>query len=81
MDNNEAVIAGTIQSHRQNWDTGGGYINVVYGIESYFVPEGEGRDIEKEIVKQRVTVELSIDKYGYASVSKIFIDGVQLRFR
>lgn len=56
-------------------------INVAYGIESYFVPEGEGKYIEKEMFKKRVKVELSIDKKGYASAGKIFIDEKEVKFR
>lgn len=56
-------------------------INVAYGIESYFVPEGEGKYIEKEIFKKRVKVELSVDKKGYASAGKIFIDEKEVKFR
>ena len=57
------------------------YINVVYGIESYFVPEGKGRYVEKKIFDKRVKVELSINKKGVASVLKIFIDGKEVKFR
>lgn len=57
------------------------FINVVYGIESYFVPEGKGKYIEKEIFKKRVKVELSVDKKGYASARKIFIDEEEVKFR
>lgn len=56
-------------------------MNVVYGIESYFVPEGKGKAIEKEISAHRATVELSIDKRGDASVCKIFIDNREVAFR
>lgn len=56
-------------------------INVVYGIESYFVPEGKGKDIEREIFEKRVRVELSIDKRGYASICRIFIDEEEVKFR
>lgn len=57
------------------------FINVAYSIESYFVPEGKGKYIEKEIFEKRVKVELSIDKNGYASARKIFIDEKEVKFR
>lgn len=56
-------------------------INVIYGIESYFVPEGRGKYIEKKILDKRVKVELSIDKGGHASARKIFIDEKEVKFR
>lgn len=75
----EIVIVGTV-------DRFGGfgpnkYINIKYGIESYFVPEGEGKRIESQISKKRVKVELSIAKEGYASVCRLFIDGKEVSFR
>ena len=73
---NQIIIAGSINS----WPSQNN-ISVIYGIESYFVPEGRGRDIEKNIADRRATVELSIDKKGLASVRKIFIDEKEVRFR
>lgn len=49
---------------------------VNYGIESYFVPEGEGRDIEKKMRgnKSSVTVEVIVDVAGSALIKKVYID-------
>ncbi|MFH1563040.1 MAG: GDYXXLXY domain-containing protein [Nitrospirota bacterium] len=71
----EIIIKGSINQWPRD------SINVVYGIESYFVPEGKGKCIEDEMFAKRVTVELSIDKQGSASVCKIFIDGKEVKFR
>ncbi|MFH1860881.1 MAG: GDYXXLXY domain-containing protein [bacterium] len=73
---NEVLIKGSIEQYPST-DS----INVVYGIESYFVPEGEGKYIEKKIFEKMVSVELSIDKQGDASVCKIFIDKEEVMFR
>ncbi len=72
---NEVIIKGSINHSSSD------FIDVVYGIESYFVPEGKGRYIEAEMSAKRVKVELSIDKQGYASVGKIFIDEKEVKFR
>lgn len=56
-------------------------INISYGAESYFVPEGEGKYIERMMLKKKVTVELSVDKKGVAFARKIFIDGEEINFR
>lgn len=56
-------------------------VSVIYGIESYFVPEGKGRDIEGKIDGKRIQAELSIDSKGYASVCRIFIDEQEVVFR
>ncbi|MDD5585239.1 MAG: GDYXXLXY domain-containing protein [Candidatus Omnitrophica bacterium] len=74
--NNEIIIRGVVNEPNIR-----NVINVVYGIENYFVPEGKGKAIEKEISAHRATVELSIDKRGDASVCKIFIDNREVAFR
>ncbi|MFH0917767.1 MAG: GDYXXLXY domain-containing protein [Candidatus Omnitrophota bacterium] len=45
-----------------------------YGIESYFVPEGQGKDIEKNMRqdKSSVEVEALVDKSGNAIIKKVF---------
>jgi len=45
-----------------------------YGIESYFVPEGEGKDIEKNMrgSKSSIGVEILVDRLGNAIINKVF---------
>ena len=47
-----------------------------YGIESYFVPEGEGRDLEKNMSgrKSSVSVEALIDSNGNTLIKKVYVD-------
>ncbi len=73
---NEIMIAGYISYCSQR-----NFINITYGIESYFVPEGKGKIIERGILDKRVKVELSVDKKGNASVCKIFIDEKEIKFK
>jgi len=56
-----------------------GTIPVKYGIEQYFVPQGEGKKIEKNI--KNTSVEVSVSSSGEAAVSKIFIDAREIEFR
>ncbi|MDD5194650.1 MAG: GDYXXLXY domain-containing protein [Candidatus Omnitrophica bacterium] len=72
----ELIISGVVEEAYP-----GKSVNVIYGIESYFVPEGKGRYLEKQILQHNVQVKLSIDKRGEASVCKIFIDGHEVNFR
>lgn len=46
-----------------------------YGIESYFVPEGEGKNIEKNMRgnKSSVEVEVLVDTSGNAIIKKVFV--------
>ncbi|MCX5702591.1 MAG: GDYXXLXY domain-containing protein [Candidatus Omnitrophica bacterium] len=51
-------------------------LGVIYGIESYFVPEGEGREIERNIRREKssVNVEAVVDSKGNALIKKVYID-------
>jgi uncharacterized membrane-anchored protein len=48
---------------------------VNYGIESYFVPEGEGKDIEQSMRgnKSPVEVEVLVDSSGNALIKKVTV--------
>jgi len=72
----EIILRGSVTG----WPSGNS-TEVNYGIESYFVPEGKGKQIEKDIARRMITAELSVDKKGYASVCKILIDGREIDFR
>lgn len=49
-------------------------LEIDYGIESYFVPEGEGKEIEKNMRgnKSSVEVEALVDAAGNAMIKKVF---------
>ena len=61
-------------------DVGSNSFNVEYGIESYFVPEGEGKTIERQLGRS-VDVKVSIDKSGNAVIKALLIDGQEVKFR
>ena len=52
----------------------------IFGIESYFVPEGEGKYIERYREKKDLSAEIAVDRYGRAAVVKLFIAGEEVRF-
>jgi uncharacterized membrane-anchored protein len=49
-------------------------VGVRYGLESYFVPEGEGRKIE-QIERGRLEVVAAIAPSGQAAIKRLLIDG------
>ncbi len=49
-------------------------VRVAYGIESYFVPEGEGRAIETTEAS-RVEVVAAVSASGRAAIKRLLIDG------
>ncbi|HEY4345911.1 MAG TPA: GDYXXLXY domain-containing protein [Parvibaculum sp.] len=50
-------------------------ISVAYGIESYFVPEGEGRTLEEERNARNLSVDVALASDGEAAIKGIRIDG------
>jgi uncharacterized membrane-anchored protein len=51
------------------------FITVSYGIESYFVPQGEGLEIEKARNQGKVTVVAAVTPAGRAAIKRLLIDG------
>lgn len=72
----EAQLRGT---SRYRVITDGDYaVPLDYGIERYYVPEGEGRVIEDSQRQQRITVVLAVDAKGTAVIKALRDDGRQL---
>ncbi len=57
-------------------------LRVEYGIESYFVPEGRGIEIESQqwTGREGVNVKVVVDKYGNAVIKSLLSDGKELSF-
>lgn len=55
-------------------------LTIEYGIESYFVPEGRGREIESQqwTGGEGVDVKVIIDKYGNAVIKSLLIGGKEV---
>lgn len=52
----------------------GPYVFVRYGIESYFVPEGEGRAIERPAPGEKVTIRVAVDARGRAGIQALLVN-------
>jgi uncharacterized membrane-anchored protein len=50
-------------------------LQVRYGIESYFVPEGEGGKIEAARNERKLTVVAAVTPSGRAAIRRLLIDG------
>lgn len=54
-------------------------VRVKYGIESYFVREGEGKALEKTVRERKMQVLLAVGADGEAAIKGLMIDG-KLRY-
>ncbi|MGB8576417.1 MAG: GDYXXLXY domain-containing protein [Pseudolabrys sp.] len=52
-----------------------GSLGVNYGIERYFVPEGEGRAIEQARNRSNVTVVAAVARDSRATIKRLLMDG------
>jgi uncharacterized membrane-anchored protein len=53
----------------------GNALQVRYGIERYFVPEGEGRKLESARNQRRLTIVAAVTPMGRAAIKRLLIDG------
>lgn len=48
-----------------------------YGIESYFIPEGTGGDLEKLVGEKKMQAIVAVGRDGTAAIKGLVIDGVR----
>jgi uncharacterized membrane-anchored protein len=65
------VIKGSIRARWQQYQ-------IRYGVESYFVPQFEGRRIEREI--SNASVEVAVSNSGESGIKRLFIGEEEVKF-
>jgi len=50
-------------------------LNVRYGVEDYFVPEGAGRELEVRRDGKHIDLRIAVDRYGNAGIKAVLVDG------
>lgn len=70
------AIKGDVEGNWGIWRDGESRpgIRVRYGIENYFVPEGEGRELERPGDKT-VSILAAVDSRGNAGIKAVLVDG------
>jgi uncharacterized membrane-anchored protein len=74
----DVLIHGRVSSGANCGADGRGFcetLQVKYGIERYFVPEGEGRAIEHSRNEGRVRVVVAVTATGRAVIKRLLVDG------
>ncbi|MCX9014247.1 MAG: GDYXXLXY domain-containing protein [Candidatus Methanoperedens sp.] len=72
LQRNEVCMKGKVTN------TYGGILRVRWGIESYFVPEGKGRDIE--LNTRNVSVKAAVDSNCRAVIKELYINDNPVKF-
>ena len=52
-------------------------LNVNYGIENYFVPEGQGRVLENVQRSDKVDIQVAVDQNGNAGIKGVLVNDQQ----
>ena len=73
LEDGETVIRGAVQSYYR-----GGRLRIRYGLEQFFVPQKEGKVIERQI--RDTSVEVAVNEDGDSAVVRIFIAGEEVKF-
>jgi uncharacterized membrane-anchored protein len=74
----EALIRGRVTSRSNCGDTRQVFCSSVqldYGLESFFVPQGEGKDIEKARNDGKLAVVAAVAPGGRAAIKRLLLDG------
>jgi uncharacterized membrane-anchored protein len=54
---------------------GPSFVSLTFGVESYFVPQGTGHDIEQQAREHKLSVDVAVDEQGRAAIKAIRGDG------
>jgi uncharacterized membrane-anchored protein len=68
-------IRATVMSADDTTNEGPSYVTLTYGVESYFVPQGTGHDIERQAREHKLSVDVAVDENGRAAIKAIRGDG------
>lgn len=75
----EVLIRGRVANHGGSCGSGRrtfcDKLTIKYGLESYFVPEGEGRKLEQARNQQKLRVVAAVLPSGRAAVKRLLLDG------
>ena len=53
-------------------------VGLHYGIESFFVPEGTGRELEKMVGDKKISAVIAIDEDGNAAIKGLLSEGQRI---
>ena len=68
-------MRGRVQHYGRNNNSGTGDLFLSYGIESYFVPEGKGLELEKMAVERKLAAVIAVNRDGNSAIKGLMVDG------
>lgn len=77
QDGSVVLVSQPVTIYDWEWSNGGN-VTVSYGIERFYVPEGEGKPIEDGRNQGRVSVAARVSDAGQAQIRALMLDGEPL---
>lgn len=71
----EIILRGRVQNVWSGSDASSSAVNVRYGIEQYFVPEGAGKEIESRVREHKTAAIIAVGSDGTTALKGLVLDG------
>jgi uncharacterized membrane-anchored protein len=71
----EVVLKGRVEYAAKATPERPAQVGVHYGIESFFVPEGTGRELEKMVGEKKLSALIAVDGNGKAAIKGLLSEG------
>ena len=71
----DIVLQGRVKSIWRPENKSDVQLNIRYGIESYFVPEGTGKALETKVREHKIEAIVAVDASGSAALKGLVVDG------
>ena len=69
----EVLMRGRVANWR--WCAGCDSLDVRYGLEKFFVPEGEGRELEQARNQRKLSIVAAVTPSGRSAIKRLLLDG------
>jgi len=71
----QVVLQGRLAGGRWDGRSSARDLSLSYGIESYFVPEGKGLELEAMAREKKLAAVIAVDRRGNSAIKGLMIDG------
>ncbi|MEQ1669906.1 MAG: GDYXXLXY domain-containing protein [Hyphomicrobium sp.] len=71
----DVAVKGIVQQRWRGRQSGDNQFTIKYGIESYFVPEGTGRQLESSVRDKKIQAIIAVGAGGEVAIKGLIIDG------
>jgi uncharacterized membrane-anchored protein len=78
IDPGHAVLSGYASDVWRNTEQATSVGRIRYGIETYFVPEGQGFELQEKVRDKKIEAVLAVSASGEAAIKALVVDGKRI---